>query len=38
MQEVICEEVYNQYYDSAGNYHWTGTVTGEHIVRNEEEE
>ena len=27
------EEVYCQYYDTAGNYHWTGTITGEHIVR-----
>ena len=36
MKEVVCEEVYNEYYDSAGNYHWTGTLSGEHIVRVEE--
>lgn len=36
MKEIICEEVYNEYYDSVGNYHWTGTVSGEHIVRVEE--
>ena len=27
------EEVFNEYYDTAGNYHWTGVITGEHIVR-----
>ena len=27
------EEVFNQYYDTAGNYHWTGVMTGEHIVK-----
>lgn len=36
MKEVICEEVYNEYYDSAGNYHWTGTISGEHVVRVQE--
>ena len=24
------EEVYGEYYDTAGNYHWTGTHSGEH--------
>lgn len=27
------EEVYNIYYDTANNFHWTGTRTGEHVVR-----
>ena len=27
------EEVFATGYDTAGNYHWNGTVTGEHIVR-----
>ena len=31
------EEVYNQYYDTAGNYHWTGTYSGEHTVRINQE-
>ena len=26
------EEVYNEYYDTAGNFHWTGTATGVHFV------
>lgn len=26
------EEVYASGYDTAGNYHWTGTRTGEHII------
>lgn len=28
----MCEEVYDQYYDSVGNYKYTGTVTGEHTI------
>lgn len=27
------EEVFARGYDTAGNYHWNGTVTGEHVVR-----
>lgn len=27
------EQVYNRYYDTAGNYHWTGVYSGEHIER-----
>ena len=27
------EEVYREYYDTAGNYHWFGTVTGHHTVK-----
>jgi hypothetical protein len=27
------EEVFATGYDTAGNYHWNGTVTGEHVVR-----
>lgn len=27
------EEVYNQYYDTAGNYHWTGVYSGIHIEK-----
>ncbi len=30
---AVSEEVYNQYQDTAGNWHWTGTKTGEHIIR-----
>lgn len=26
------EEVYINYIDTAGNYHWTGTYTGAHIL------
>ena len=26
------EEVYDQYYDSVGNYKYTCTVTGEHTI------
>lgn len=29
------EEVYAEYYDTAGNYHWTGTMTGVHVIRKE---
>jgi len=27
------EEVYNCYYDTAWNFHWTGTSSGEHTVK-----
>lgn len=27
------EEVYRKYTDTAGNLHWTGTKSGEHIIR-----
>lgn len=27
------ETVYNRYIDTAGNYHWKGVYSGEHIVR-----
>lgn len=30
------EQVYNRYYDTAGNYHWTGVHTGEHEVEGGE--
>lgn len=33
---IPTEEVYVQGYDTAGNYHWTGTHTGEHIIPAEE--
>lgn len=29
------EQVYDRYYDTAGNYHWTGVCSGEHIERGE---
>ena len=29
----VCEEVYWEEYDTAGNYHWHGTYTGHHIVK-----
>lgn len=30
------EQVYNQYYDTGGNYHWTGVHSREHILRKGE--
>ena len=30
---ITTETVYNRYTDTAGNYHWTGAYSGEHIVR-----
>ena len=27
------EEVFDRYYDTAGNLHWIGAETGKHIVR-----
>ena len=32
------EEVYGKYTDTAGNLHWTGTKSGEHILKAEEGE
>lgn len=29
------EEVYDKYCDTAGNYHYTGTITGHHVIRKE---
>ena len=29
----VCEEVFNEYYDTAGNYHWQGTYTGCHDIK-----
>jgi len=29
---VLNEEVYCKYYDTAGNLHWIGTLSGEHKV------
>jgi len=31
---MISEEVYSQYSDTAGNYHWIGTNSGHHIIYN----
>lgn len=31
------EEVFETGYDTAGNYHWKGTVTGEHFVGGTDE-
>ena len=31
----LYEEVYGEYYDTAGNYHWTGTESGTHILRKD---
>lgn len=28
---VQTEEVYDIHYDTAGNYHWIGVMSGEHI-------
>lgn len=30
----VCEEVYGREYDTAGNYHWHGTYTGEHMIKD----
>lgn len=35
---IPAEEVYGQYTDTAGNFHWSGTHSGEHIVKAEEGE
>ena len=32
-ETATAETVYNRYTDTAGNYHWTGAYSGEHIVR-----
>lgn len=32
------EEVYGQYTDTVGNYHWCGTHSGKHTVKAEEGE
>lgn len=29
------EQVYDQHFDSAGNYHYFGTLSGEHIIKAE---
>lgn len=29
----VCEEVYWEEYDTAGNFHWHGTDTGHHVVK-----
>lgn len=29
----MTEQVYDRYYDTVGNYHWTGVCSGEHIER-----
>ena len=35
-EEVYNEEVYDKYTDTAGNLHWTGTHSGEHIIQLKE--
>ena len=35
---IPAEEVYGQFTDTAGNLHWTGTHSGEHIIPAEEGE
>ena len=34
MRCFMTEEVFAQYEDTGGNFHWHGTETGEHIIRN----
>ena len=29
----VCEKVYREEYDTAGNYHWYGTHTGHHVIK-----
>lgn len=31
----VREEVYSRLQDSAGNWHWTGTMTGTHVLFKE---
>lgn len=33
---IEAEEVYGQYTDTAGNFHWCGTHSGEHTIKAEE--
>lgn len=33
----MIEQVYNQYYNTAGNYHWVGVHSGDHILQKGEE-
>lgn len=35
---IQAEEVYGQYTDTAGNFHWCGTHSGEHTIKAEEGE
>lgn len=35
---IPAEEVYGQYTDTAGNFHWCGTHSGEHTIKAEEGE
>lgn len=35
---IAAEEVYGQYIDTAGNYHWVGTHSGEHTIKKKEGE
>lgn len=35
---IPAEEVYADGYDTAGNYHWIGTHTGEHVIPVDREE
>lgn len=30
------EEVYGEYYDTAGNYHYIGVISGEHTIKDGE--
>ena len=32
------EQVYDEYFDTAGNYHYIGIYSGEHIIRLKEED
>ncbi len=34
---IEAEEVYGQCFDTAGNFHWYGTHSGEHIINAENE-
>ena len=35
---IPAEEVYGQYTDTAGNFHWCGTHSGEHTIKAKEGE
>lgn len=37
LRSNLPEEVYDKYTDTAGHLHWTGTSSGKHIIKAEED-
>ena len=33
--QITIEEVYVKFTDTAGNFHWIGTKSGEHVIKGE---